>query len=205
MNSRRLMCAPVRRGSHPTTSSWKIPRCASQQIWRPMSQLGQNPKLPYCNSNGGFHLKERTLGSLDIGSGPMIWHRWRKCLSASTSTSTRRTGRSCSNMPASSNSKESCQNGASHLIARGARRTGSRARTQTRLGRSERPRKAGRSRRGGSGGPRLLQGTVEPPPAFSASTHHSSARVTSIVCVENFSAAHRLPCTRTVYAAFAWG
>jgi TonB family protein len=24
-------------------------------------------------------------------------------------------------------------------------------------------------------------------------------------CVENFSAAHRLPCTRTVYAAFAWG
>jgi hypothetical protein len=24
-------------------------------------------------------------------------------------------------------------------------------------------------------------------------------------CVEDFSAAHRLPCTRTVYAAFAWG
>jgi hypothetical protein len=26
----------------------------------PTAAMGQKPKLPHCNSNGGFHLKERT-------------------------------------------------------------------------------------------------------------------------------------------------
>jgi len=42
MNSRRLMCSPEIRRLHPTTQWQEIPRCASQQIWRPMSQLGQS-------------------------------------------------------------------------------------------------------------------------------------------------------------------
>ena len=42
--SRRLMGRP-QRGSHPTTTSYEQPRCASQQIRRAMSQLGPKPEV----------------------------------------------------------------------------------------------------------------------------------------------------------------
>jgi very-short-patch-repair endonuclease len=50
---------------------------------------------------------------------------------ASTSTSTRRTARSCSRTPASSGSKASCRSGGIRHIVRGARRIGSSRKTRT--------------------------------------------------------------------------
>src|SRR5271157_1825714 len=55
---------------------------------------------------------------------------------ASTSTSTRRTARSCSRTPASSGSRASCRSAGTRATARAAPRTGSRARTRPRRLRS---------------------------------------------------------------------
>jgi hypothetical protein len=59
MNARRRISAPKLRGQHCTGSEEYFDRaqtghqnqCRSAQ---PLSQLGQNPKLPHCNSNGRF-------------------------------------------------------------------------------------------------------------------------------------------------------
>jgi hypothetical protein len=32
----------------------------------PMTAWGQNPKLPHCNSNGRFHLNERTFRTVPL-------------------------------------------------------------------------------------------------------------------------------------------
>jgi hypothetical protein len=45
MNSRRLMCCPQSEDRTQPHRDKEIPRCASQQIWRPMSQLGQKRRF----------------------------------------------------------------------------------------------------------------------------------------------------------------
>jgi hypothetical protein len=44
--------------AHLRTKRTALVQC--DKIRLPMSVQGQNPKLPHRNSNGGFHLKERT-------------------------------------------------------------------------------------------------------------------------------------------------
>jgi hypothetical protein len=67
MNSRPHVL-PSSRGSHPTTSLKdhtyhiveKAVLCIAAFWPTRLPQRVQNPKLPHCNSNGGFHLKEWT-------------------------------------------------------------------------------------------------------------------------------------------------
>jgi hypothetical protein len=47
-------------------------------------QWGQNPNLPHCNSHDRF-TSISGHWSLDIGCGPMIWHRWRTAYADATS------------------------------------------------------------------------------------------------------------------------
>jgi hypothetical protein len=52
MNARRLMCAPLSRGSHPTTPSSENRVVHHSKSWRPMSQLGQKRRFRRQSGHG---------------------------------------------------------------------------------------------------------------------------------------------------------